>query len=68
MIGVSRGTVASKAGVSVGDVIVEFAGESVTKRREVSRSIRKLKGEDVIVKLLRDGKEVVIDVKLESPE
>ena len=68
VVGVSRNTVASKAGVSVGDVIVEFAGESVTKRREVSRSIRKLKGEDVKVKLLRDGKEMVIDVTLESPQ
>ena len=67
VIGVSRGTVASKAGVAVGDVIVEFAGESVTKRREVSRSIRKLKGQKVKVQLLRDGKEINLEVKLIDP-
>ena len=68
VIGVSRKTVASNAGVKVGDEIVEFAGESVTKRRQVSRSIRKLKGQDVKVKLLRDGEEINLDVKLVAPK
>jgi len=68
VIGLSGGSVASNAGVIKGDVIVEFAGEKTTKRREVSRLIRKLKGQDVKVKLLRDGKEVNLDVKLVAPK
>ena len=67
VIGVSRNSLASVAGVAKGDVIAEFAGEKVTKRREVSRLIRKLKGQDVKVKLLRDGKEINLDVKLAAP-
>ena len=68
VVGVSRGTVASNAGVEKGDVIVEFAGESITKRREVSKSIRKLKGQQVKVKLLRGDEEIDLDVKLVAPE
>ena len=68
VIGVSEDTVASHAGVEEGDVIVEFAGDSVTKRREVSRLVRKLKGQDVKVKLLRDDQEIQLDVKLVAPE
>ena len=64
---VSRGSVALAAGVEKGDVIVEFAGEKITKRREVSRLIRKFKGEQVSVKLLRDDKEIEMDVKLVPP-
>ena len=67
VIGVSGGSVASKAGVSKDDVIVEFAGESVTKRREVARLVRKLKGQDVKVKLLRGDEEINLDVKLVAP-
>lgn len=66
--GVSGDSVASKAGVAEGDVIAEFAGETVTKRREVSRLVRKLKGQEVKVKLMRDGKEVNLEVKLVAPK
>lgn len=68
VIGVSRGSVALKAGVVKGDVIVEFAGEAVTKRREVSRLVRKLKGQEVKLKLMRDDKEVEMNVELKTPE
>ena len=67
VIAVSDGSVASKAGVKEGDVIVEFAGDVITKRREVSRSIRKLKGQEIEMKLLRDGEEIELEVKLVAP-
>ena len=68
VIGVSRDSVASQAGIEEGDVIVEFAGEKVTKRREVSRSIRKLSGQKVKAKLLREGKEIELELELKNPE
>ena len=68
MIGVVEGTIAANAGIQKGDVIAEFADETVTKRREVARMVRKLKGQEVNVKLLRDEKEIEISVKLAAPE
>ena len=68
VIGVVEGTIAANAGIQKGDVIAEFADETVTKRREVARMVRKLKGQEVNVKLLRDEKEIEISVKLAAPE
>ena len=68
VIGVIDDSLASNVGIKEGDVIVEFAGEKVTKRRQVSRSVRKLKGQDVKVKLMRKEKEINLDVKLVAPE
>ena len=68
VIRVSDGSVASAAGIREGDQIVEFAGEKVTKRREVSRSINKLKGQKVDVKLLRDGKKIELNIELKNPD
>lgn len=68
VVGISDGSVAAKAGVQEGDVIVEFGGETTTKRREVSRLVRKLKGQEVEVKLLRDETEIQMSVKLVAPE
>ena len=62
------GTIAANAGIQEGDVIAEFADETITKRREVVRMVRKLKGQEVNVKLLRDEKEIEISVKLVTPE
>ena len=68
VIGISEGSVAASAGVQKGDVIVEFGDEAVTKRRQVSRLIRKLKGKEVNVKLMRDEKTIEKSVKLVAPE
>ena len=45
-----------------------FGDEAVTKRRQVSRLIRKLKGKEVNVKLMRDEKTIEKSVKLVAPE
>ena len=58
VVAVSKGSVAANAGVQKGDVIVEFGDQAVTKRREVSRMVRKLKGQEINVKLMRDEKEI----------
>ena len=68
VIGISEGSVAANAGVQKGDVIIEFGDETVAKRREVSRLVRKLKGQEVNVKLLRDEKKIKMSVKLVAPE
>ena len=68
VLGVSRGSIASKIGVTKGDIIVEFAGEMVTKRREVVRLVRKFKGTEVNLKLMRDDKELEMNAKLVAPE
>ena len=68
VVGISAGSIAAKGGVQKGDVIVEFAGETTTKRRDVSRLVRKLKGQNVKIKLSRDGKEIPLTVKLTAPQ
>ena len=68
VVGVSKGSVAANAGVQEGDVIVEFGDQAVTKRREVSRMVRKLKGQEINVKLMRDEKEIKMSVELVAPE
>ena len=68
VLDVSRGSIAENAGVQKGDVIAEFGDETITKRREVSRLIRKLKGKEVKVKLMRDEKEIEMTVELVAPQ
>lgn len=62
--GVTRNSIARKAGVKAGDVIVEFAGEEISKRRQVNLLIKKFKGEDVTIKVKRSGEIVEMKVKL----
>ena len=68
VVGIGEGTVAENVGMEKGDVIVEFGDQAVSKRREVARLVRKLKGQEVNVKLLRDEKEIEMSVKLVAPE
>jgi len=66
--GVSRGSIAANAGVEKGDVIVEFGGETITKRRQVFLLVGKFKGQEVNLKLKRDGEKIEMDVELKTPE
>jgi hypothetical protein len=62
--GVTRNSIARKAGVKAGDVFVEFAGETITKRRQVNLLIKKFKGQEVTIKVKRDGEVVELTAKL----
>jgi S1-C subfamily serine protease len=62
---VTAGSPAALAGVKEGDIIVEFASERVTKSNTLGDIIaRHAVGETVSVKLLRDGKEVALQLAL----
>jgi serine protease Do len=56
---------AAKAGLKVGDVIVEFDGEPIEKMRELPRVVAGAKAGDAVkVKVLRDGVSRVLELKV----
>jgi S1-C subfamily serine protease len=60
---------ADKAGVKVGDIIVEFDGKKLADEKNVSLAnyINKKKiGDSVVVKVWRDNEDIIITVKLEK--
>lgn len=62
---------AQKAGIEVRDVVTEIDGEKVTGDDEVSiaKIINQRKiGDEISVKLVRDGKEIEVKVELEKKE
>ena len=62
---VSKGGPAQAAGIQNGDVVVAVDGKEVEGVKELQLMVAaKLPGADVSVKLLRDGKEKVVTVKL----
>lgn len=62
---VSKGSPAEKAGLKEKDIITKIAGEKVQDEKDVSRIVRSRKpDEEVKIAVLRDGKEVVLNVKL----
>ncbi len=67
---VVKGSPADKAGIKVGDVIVEVDGKPIDKVRDLQLRIMKTKpGTQVELKVIRDGKEKVLKVKIgELPE
>ncbi len=67
---VMKGSPADKAGIKVGDVIVEIDGKPIDKVRDVQLKIMKTKpGTEVKLKIIRDGKELTLKVKIgELPE
>jgi predicted metalloprotease with PDZ domain len=57
---VSAGSVAEKAGVKAGDIVIEFAGSPIANARELSSYIELVSaGSQVIVKVRRSAKDVV---------
>lgn len=64
---VSEGSAAEAAGLKKGDVVLEFAGEKVTKRRQLNRIVRRDSGKTIKVKLKRGDAEMTLDVLLKKP-
>lgn len=64
------GSPADKAGLKVGDIIVEYNGEKVRDARDLQFKVMKTKpGTEVELKIVRQGKEKVLRVKIgEMPE
>ena len=64
---VKPGSPAAKAGLKGGDILVEFAGKPIKNLYDFTDALRRSKiGEVVDVKVLRDGKPMVVSVKLEQ--
>lgn len=64
---VQKDSPAAKAGAQEGDIVIEFAGKSVSEPRDLTRAVAKSKpGSSSKMKVLRDGKEVVLTVTIEE--
>ncbi len=64
---VQADTPASKAGLKSGDVVSKLNGETVKDARDLSRRIGMMKpGSSVALVVIRDGKPMNVDVKLEQ--
>ena len=62
-----KGGAADKAGLKEFDLILECNGEKITEKNPLSLSLQKLKiGDEISLKILRAGKEIVLKVKLEE--
>jgi len=62
---VMPGSAADKAGLKKGDVVLEFNGERITQKNSLSKIISKYNpGDKVKLKILRDGKEIEVEVVL----
>ncbi len=64
--GVTEGSVAEKAGLQKGDIILEVDGKPLTKRRELSLITRRDAGKTVKFKLKRGDSEVMLNVLLKT--
>ncbi len=59
------GSVAEKAGLKEGDIILEFNGEKITAENSLAKILQKYNpGDKVVLKILREGKELPIEVIL----
>ncbi len=64
---VVKGSTADKAGVKEFDIILEFNNEKITLKNSLANILQKCKiGQDSSLKILRDGKEMTLKVKLEE--
>ncbi len=62
-------TAASKAGLKEGDIILEFDGKVITPENSLAKIIRKYNpGDKITLKVLRESKEISIEVALEKRE
>ncbi len=64
---VKPGSPAAKAGLKAGDVLIQFCDKSIKNLYDFTDALRRSKVGDVVpVTVLRDGKELKVDVKLEQ--
>ncbi|MDG1872447.1 MAG: M20/M25/M40 family metallo-hydrolase, partial [Mariniblastus sp.] len=66
--GITEGSIAEKAGLQKDDVILDIDGVKMTKRRDVTKVIRRDVGKTVKIKLKRGDAEVILNVELKRPE
>ena len=66
---VIKGSAADQAGIKEFDIITECNGEKITLKNPLANLLQKCKiGQDSSLKVLRDGKEIMLKVKLEERE
>jgi serine protease Do len=64
---VVKGSAADKAGLKEYDIILEVDGEKITEDNPLADVLAKQKiGEEISLKVLREGKEIILKVKLEE--
>jgi S1-C subfamily serine protease len=64
---VKPGSPAAKAGLKAGDVLIQFGDKPIKNLYDFTDALRRSKVGDVVhVTVLRDGKELQADVKLEQ--
>ena len=63
---VSDDSIASKAGLKEGDVIMEVAGKKTEDRRSVNAEVRANAGKKTSFKILRGGKEMTMEIELKN--
>ncbi len=64
---VKPGSPAAKAGLKAGDVLIQFGDKTIKNLYDFTDALRRSKVGDVVpVTVVRDGKEVKVDVKLEQ--
>ncbi|MFN3385150.1 MAG: S1C family serine protease [Candidatus Thermochlorobacter sp.] len=67
VVNVEKGSTAERAGVKVGDVIIEADGQRVRNEQELMFAVRELRAGDILrLKVMRDKKLIDINVKLEK--
>ena len=64
--GVTSGSIAEKAGLKEGDIILEVDGVAITKRRQINVVVRRDAGKTVKMKLKRDDTEILLNVELKK--
>ncbi|MBP9813532.1 trypsin-like peptidase domain-containing protein [Candidatus Saccharibacteria bacterium] len=66
-LAVVNGSPADKAGLKEGDIIIQVNGQKVDNKTPLASQLGKFKvGDEVELKIVRDGKEQTVKVKLES--
>lgn len=64
---VVKGSAADKAGLKEYDIILELNGEKITEKEPLANLLQKYKiGQEISLKVLREGKEINLKVKLEE--
>jgi len=64
---VVKGSAADRAGLKEYDIILECNGEKITEKNPLANMLQKFKiGEKISLKILREGKEIILKVKLEE--
>jgi serine protease Do len=60
------GSVAAKAGIKAGDVITKVGSADVNAPRELSRQLKEFEGKTAVITLIREHKEVVVNVAISA--